>query len=63
MKHTGQADLIVLGTRGRTKLEYVLLGSTAEGLLRELDCSVLSIRARDAIAPLNLTRTTTRMAL
>ncbi len=39
------ADLIVLGARGRTNLRNVLLGTTAERLLRELPCSVLAVRA------------------
>lgn len=39
------ADLIVLGTRGRTNLRYVMAGSTAERLLRELPCSVLAVHA------------------
>lgn len=38
------ADLIVLGTRGRTNLRDVLLGSTAEKVLRESTCSVLAVR-------------------
>lgn len=38
------ADLIVIGTRGRTSLKYLLLGSTAEYLLREQPCSVLAVR-------------------
>lgn len=38
------ADLVVLGTRGRTKLPYILLGSTVERLLREIPCSVLAVR-------------------
>jgi len=41
------ADLVVLGTRRRSRMEYVLLGSTAEFLLRHLDCSVLTTRARN----------------
>ena len=39
-----QADLVVLGNKGRTNLRYVLLGSTVERLLREVPCSVLVAR-------------------
>jgi len=39
-----KADLLVLGTRGRTTLRDVLLGSTAEKALRHASCSVLAIR-------------------
>lgn len=39
------ADLIVLGTLGTSNLRYMLLGSTAERVLRETTCSVLAIRA------------------
>jgi len=38
------ADLIVLGTKGRTNLGYVMLGSTVERLLKEIPCSVLVVR-------------------
>jgi universal stress protein E len=38
------ADLLVLGTKGKTNLRYVLLGSTAERLLRDVPCSVLAIK-------------------
>lgn len=38
------ADLIVLGTRGRSTLRDLLLGSTAEKVLRESRCSVLAVR-------------------
>ncbi len=41
---TVAADLIVLGTRGRTNLRDVLLGSTAEKALDESPCSVLAIK-------------------
>ncbi|HEY9173502.1 MAG TPA: universal stress protein [Verrucomicrobiae bacterium] len=44
-----QADLLVLGAKGRSNLGYVLLGSTVERLLRELPCSVLV--ARPTAAP------------
>lgn len=42
-RQTG-ADLVVLGTHGRTRLRYILMGSTAERVLRELPCSVLAIK-------------------
>lgn len=38
------ADLVVLGSKGRTNLKYVLLGSTVERLLKEIACSVLVVR-------------------
>lgn len=43
-----KADLVILGTRGHTSLRYILLGSTAERLLCELPCSVLTVRPADA---------------
>jgi nucleotide-binding universal stress UspA family protein len=38
------ADLIALGTRGRTNLRDVLLGSTAERVIRSAGRSVLAVR-------------------
>ncbi len=38
------ADLVILGSKGRTNLTYVLLGSTVERLLKELPCSALVVR-------------------
>jgi nucleotide-binding universal stress UspA family protein len=46
-----QADLVVLGHKGRTNLRYVLLGSTVERLLREVPCSVLVARPPAGDAP------------
>jgi len=40
------ADLIVLGTRGRSSLHDMLLGSTAERVLRDSACSILAVRPR-----------------
>jgi nucleotide-binding universal stress UspA family protein len=37
-------DLIVMGTHGRTGLSQMLLGSVAEGLIRQAPCSVLTVR-------------------
>jgi universal stress protein E len=39
-----QADVIVMGTHGRTGLEYMLLGSVAEKVVRKAHCPVLTIR-------------------
>lgn len=40
------ADLVVVGTRGKTNLRDILLGSTAERVLAEAPCSVLAVRAK-----------------
>lgn len=37
------ADLVVLGTRGRTNLRDLLLGSTAERVVRDAPCSILTV--------------------
>ncbi len=39
------ADLLVMGTRGRSDLADVLLGTTAERVLRNAPCSILTVRA------------------
>lgn len=38
------ADLIIVGSKGRSNLRYVLMGSTAERLLTRLPCSFLVVR-------------------
>ena len=38
------ADLIVMGTHGRTGLGRLLMGSVAESVLREAPCPVLTIK-------------------
>lgn len=42
-KQTG-ADLIVLGTHGRSGLRALLMGTTAEKVLQETKCSVLALK-------------------
>ena len=41
------ADLIVMGTHGRTGFAHVFLGSVAERTLRLAPCPVLTVRAPD----------------
>ena len=37
-------DLIVIGTHGRTGLDHILFGSTAEKVVRKSPCPVLTVR-------------------
>jgi len=47
-----EADLIALGTRGRTNLRDILLGSTAEKALEESTCSILAVKPEGFHHPL-----------
>jgi nucleotide-binding universal stress UspA family protein len=38
------ADLIVIGTHGRTGIDHMLFGSTAEKVVRKSPCPVLTVR-------------------
>lgn len=40
------ADLVVLGTQGRSQTEGVAMGRTAERLVRESPCSILAIKPK-----------------
>ncbi len=44
---TEGADLIVLGTHGRSGLAHVLLGSVAERVVQKAGCAVLTVRHPD----------------
>jgi nucleotide-binding universal stress UspA family protein len=41
---TARADLVIIGTRGRTGVKSVLIGTTAERIVRDAPCSVLAIK-------------------
>lgn len=42
-----RSDLIIMGTRGRTGLKHIVLGSVAERTLRTAPCPVCIVRASD----------------
>jgi universal stress protein A len=46
----GGADLIVMGTHGRTGLSRLLIGSVAEAVLRRSTCPVVTIRVPSKVA-------------
>jgi nucleotide-binding universal stress UspA family protein len=50
------SELIVVGTQGRTGLEHVLLGSTAERVVKGAPCPVLTVRSTLAPGPVAIER-------
>jgi nucleotide-binding universal stress UspA family protein len=53
-----KANLVVIGTHGRTGFEKLLLGSVAEKVLRKASCPVMVVprSAPDAVGPVHFTR-------
>jgi len=49
-----EIDLLVLASRGRTGLNRILLGTTAEKILRRTPCSTLVVKPADFQAPLGV---------
>jgi nucleotide-binding universal stress UspA family protein len=49
--HEEKADLIVMGTHGRTGVRHLLLGSVAEAVTRLAPCPVFTVRIGDEAAP------------
>ncbi|MDB6120749.1 MAG: hypothetical protein JWO08_4530 [Verrucomicrobiaceae bacterium] len=52
MEHVSEthADLVVLGTRGKSGLREMLIGTTAEKILQGAPCSILAVKPDDFIA-------------
>ena len=44
-----RADLLVMGSEGRTGMARFLMGSVAEKVVREMPCSVMMVKGEDAI--------------
>ena len=49
-----EIELIVMGTVSRTGIAGLLIGNTAEKVLRQVDCSVLTIKPEGFITPVKL---------
>jgi universal stress protein A len=45
MAKSWNADMVVIGTHGRTGLKHALLGSTAERVVRHAACPVLVVHS------------------
>ena len=45
------SDLVVVGTHGRSRLEHILLGSTAERVVTMAPCPVLTVRLAASVPP------------
>jgi len=49
------ADVIVIGTVGRSGIKGLLLGNTAEKVLDTCDCSILTVKPDGFVSPIELT--------
>jgi nucleotide-binding universal stress UspA family protein len=49
-----EVDLVVMGTVARTGIDGFFMGNTAESILGELDCSVLTIKPPGFTSPVTL---------
>ena len=50
-------DLIIMGTVTRTGIPGLFIGNTAETVLRQVDCSVLTVKPRGFVTPVRLDQT------
>jgi nucleotide-binding universal stress UspA family protein len=46
------ADILVLGTLGRSGVSGLLIGNTAESVLQRLDCAVLAVKPAGFVSPI-----------
>lgn len=45
-------EVVVMGTLARTGIQGLLIGNTAEGVLNQVDCSVLAIKPEGFVSPI-----------
>lgn len=48
------AELVVVGTVGRTGIPGFITGNTAESILQQIDCSVLAVKPHGFVSPVTL---------
>jgi len=48
------AELVVMGTVGRTGVPGLIMGNTAEAILKQVDCSVLAVKPAAFVSPVSL---------
>jgi nucleotide-binding universal stress UspA family protein len=49
MAEEEKVDMIVMGTHGRTGVSHLLMGSTAEKVVRAASCPVLTVKPRNYV--------------
>ncbi|WP_127475965.1 universal stress protein [Sulfurivermis fontis] len=54
LAHALGADLIVMGTLGRSGIPGLLIGNTAETILHKVDCAVLALKPAAFVSPVTL---------
>ena len=47
-------DLVIMGTVCRTGVAGFFIGNTAENVLQQVDCSVLTVKPEDFVSPVRL---------
>jgi universal stress protein E len=52
--HELDVDLIIMGTVARTGIPGFFIGNTAESILNQIDCSVLTIKPPGFAGPVSL---------
>lgn len=55
MQHikTSKVDLVILGTRGKTDLRSVFMGTTAEKVITRASCSLLAVKPENFVCPVD----------
>ena len=54
LAHEKQVDLIVMGTVCRTGIAGFFIGNTAEKILQDVDCSVLTVKPEGFVSPVTV---------